>query len=185
MSEDQLYQRYLSGDQAAGDELMLRCGDAVTAYLDAFLHNAQDAEDLMLDCFTVILVDKPKIKDGNFRAYLFKVARNKANRLWRMRFRKQEFSLDESLGETLQAKEGDPQSEILKTERRDILEKCLNRIAPQYREALWLVYVMEQSHAETAGIMGCGSKRVENLLYNGKRQLRTELEKEGITRADI
>lgn len=185
VSDDQLYQRYLTGDQTAGDALMLRYGDAVTAYLDAILHNAQDAEDLMLDCFTVILVDKPKIMEGHFRSYLFKVARNKANRLWKIRFRRGEFSLDESLGETLQANGDDPEDNVLKTERSAILEKCLNRIAPQYREGLWLVYMMGQSHAEAAEIMGCGLKRVENLLYNGKKQLRLELEKEGITHADI
>ena len=81
MTDDELYHRYLSGDQSAGDELMLREGDALTAYLDAFLHHPQDAEDLMLDCFTVILVKKPAIRDGHFRAYLFRLARNQANRL--------------------------------------------------------------------------------------------------------
>ena len=105
MSDDQLYQAYLAGDQAAGDELMLRYGDALTAYLDAIVHHAQDAEDLMLDCFAVILVDKPRISEGHFRAYLFKVARNKANHLWRLRFRRQEFSLDDSLTESLPAQE--------------------------------------------------------------------------------
>ena len=49
MTDDQLYQKYLAGDQSAGDQLMLRYGDALTAYLDAFLHHAQGAEDLMLD----------------------------------------------------------------------------------------------------------------------------------------
>ena len=87
MSDDQLYQNYLSGDASAGDALMLRYADALTAYLDGFLHNAHDAEDLMLDCFTVILVNRPAIGEGHFRAYLFKMARNKANRLWKLRFR--------------------------------------------------------------------------------------------------
>ena len=97
MSDDQLYRQYLTGDQSAGDKLMLRYSKALTAYLSAFLHNAEDAEDLMLDCFTVILVDKPRIEEGHFRAYLFRVARNKANHLWKLRLRRQEFSLDETL----------------------------------------------------------------------------------------
>ena len=101
MTDDELYRQYLAGDQASGDALMLRCADILTAYLNAFLHNEQDAEDLMLDCFTVILIDRPKIGEGNFRAYLFKTARNKANRLWRVRFRRQEFSLDEQEAETI------------------------------------------------------------------------------------
>ena len=101
MTDDELYRQYLAGDQASGDALMLRYGDVLTAYLSAFLHNVQDAEDLMLDCFTVILIDRPKIGEGNFRAYLYKMARYKANRLWRVRFRRQEFSLDEQEAETI------------------------------------------------------------------------------------
>ena len=185
MTDDQLYQDYLSGDQAAGDELMLRYGDSLTAYLDAFLHNAQDAEDLMLDCFTVILVDRPRITEGHFRAYLFKVARNKANRLWKLRFRLPEFSLDETLSETIPDQGSAPADMILKNEQGSIVKQCLNRIAPQYREALWLVYMMDLSYANAASVLGCNVKRIENLLYNGKKQLRSELEKEGITHADF
>ena len=181
MSDDQLYQNYLAGDQAAGDELMLRYGDALTAYLDAFLHNAHDAEDLMLDCFTVILVDKLKITDGHFRAYLFKMARNKVNHLWKIRFRRQEFSLDESLP----AQGALPEETAWESERNVVLQRCLNRIAPQYREALWLVYMMNMSYADAAMVLNCRVKRVENLLSNGKARLRLELEKEGITHADI
>ena len=186
LSDDQLYQDYLAGNQAAGDELMLRYADVLTAYLDAFLHHAQDAEDLMIDCFTVILVNKPRIKEGNFRAYLFKMARNMANRLWKVRFRRQEFSLDENLIEILPAEEGESPEDILhKNERSAVLQRCLNRIAPQYREALWLVYMTDLSYANAAMVLGCGIKRVENLLNNGKARLRKELEKEGITHADI
>ncbi len=181
MSDDQLYARYLAGDQAAGDSLMLRYADILTAYLDAFLHNAHDAEDLMLDCFTVILVDKPSIGEGHFRAYLFKVARYKANHLWKMRFKRQEFCLDE----TLPAQEDSPEDATWKGERSEILKKCLNRIAPQYREALWLFYDMGFSYEQTARVMGGSTKKIEDLLRNGKKRLRMELEKEGITRTDI
>lgn len=183
MTDDELYRQYLAGDQTAGDALILRYGDALTAYLDAFLHNAQDAEDLMLDCFTVILLDKPRIAEGHFRAYLFKTARNKANRLWRLRFRRQEFSLDEAAAAVIPAPEPSPEDAAIKTERNGILYRCLNRIAPQYREALWLVYDAELSYAQAAEVLGCGVKRIDNLLTNGKKRMREELEKEGITNA--
>ena len=181
MSDDQLYRSYLAGDQAAGDQLMLTYGDMLTGYLDAFVHNIQDAEDLMLDCFTVILVNRPSIEEGHFRAYLFKMARNKANRLWRTRFKRQEFSLDE----TMPYEGASPEDTVWSGERSAILSKCLNRIAPQYREALWLFYFMDMSYAQAAKVMGCGTKKVEDLLRNGKKRLRLELEREGITRADI
>ena len=181
LQEDLLYRQYLSGDQAAGDQLMLSMGDALTAYLDAFLHNAQDAEDLMLDCFAVILVKKPAIREGHFRPYLYKMARFKANRIWKNRFRRQEFSLEE----TEPVEESTPEDTVLKDERSAILRKCLNRIAPQYREALYLYYDMGMSYQEAAEAMGGSKKKVEDLLRNGKKRLRLELEKEGITHADI
>lgn len=181
MDDDALYAQYLAGDSSAGDRLMLRHGDALTAYLAAFLHNEQDAEDLMLDCFSVILLNKPKIRAGGFRAYLFKVARNKANHLWRLRFRRQEFQLDESLA----AMEGTPEEDAWKKDRNKLLERCLNRIAPQYREALYLIYDQELTYAQAAEVLGCGTKRIEDLLRNGKKRLQAELEKEGMTHADI
>ncbi len=185
MREDALYAEYLAGDAGAGDRLMLLCADALMAYIDAFLHNPQDAEELMLDCFAVLLVKKPKVRQGNLRAYLFRMGRYKANRLWKNRFKRREFALDETL--SLQSDSGDasPEEAYRQNERHDILGRCLNRIALQYREALWLVYDRELSYAQAAEVLGCGTKKIEDMLRNGKKQLRRELEKEGITRADL
>ena len=181
VTENELYRRYLAGDASAGDQLMLRLGDALTAYLNAFLHNAQDAEDIMLDCFTVILVNKPAIADGAFRAYLFKTGRNKVHRYWRLRFRRQEFSLDESLPSA----DASPEAAIQDRERDRLLHSCLNRIAPQYREALYLVVDQGLSYAQAASLLGCKTKKVEDLLKKGRKRLRLELAKEGITREDL
>lgn len=181
MAEDQLYRQFLAGDAKAGDQLMLGLADAVTVYLSAILHNTQDAEELMLDCFSVILVKKPRIRDGSFRAYLFKMARNKAIRKLRLYFRRNEFSLDE----TLITQSELPEDAVWKNERNAKLYSCMNRILPQYRETLWLVYCTGMSYAQAAQILGVETKRVEDLLRNGKKQLRRELETEGITDADI
>ena len=185
MTDDELYRQYLAGERAAFDELILRYSDMLTAYVNAFLHNAQDAEDVMLDSFAAIVLNKPEIAEGRFRAYLFKTARNKANRLWRVRFRRQEFSLDEQEAENIPSPASEPEAAILKTERSAVLQRCLNRIAPQYREALWLFYFMDMNYEQAAGVMRCTKKRIGNLLQNGKARLRQELEKEGITHADI
>ena len=184
-SDDELYRQYLAGDASAGDQLMLQCSDSLTAYLDAFLHNAHDAEDLMLDCFAVILVNKPNIREGNFRAYLFRVARNKANRLWRLRMKRNEFSLEENPRNIHKAEVPGVELAAEKRERDAIIERCLKRIAPQYREALSLIYDFDMSYSQAADVLNCSTKKIDNLLTHGKKQLRRELEKEGITRADI
>ena len=180
-SDDTLYRAFLNGDASAGDQLMLRYAHALTAYITAFLHSAQDSEDLMLECFAVILVDRPKIEEGHFRAYLFRVARNRACRLQKWKAKRQEFSLDE----TFVSGSAAPEDAVLKGERDAALHRCLNRIAPQYREALYLFYDMDLSYAQIAQVRRCSVKKVEDLLKNGKKRLRIELEKEGITHADV
>ena len=184
MTDDELYRQYLAGERAAFDELILRYSDMLTAYVNAFLHNAQDAEDVMLDSFAAIVLNKPEIAEGRFRAYLFTTARNKANRLWRVRFRRQEFSLDEQEAETILSPVPEPEAAILQTERSAALQRCLNRIAPQYREALFLVYAAGLSYAQAAEIRGMSTGQIHSLLDEGKKRMRRELEKEGITDVD-
>ena len=188
LNDDELYKNYLEGNKACGDELMLRYADSLTAYLNAFLKNKEDAEDLMLETFTVILVDKPKIGAGCFRAYLYKVARHKACRLWRKKVKQSEFFVprDEEDGEdvmeSVASENGQPEAEFLRGELGDTVRRCLNIIAPQYREALWLIYGTGLDYEQAAGVLGCSRKRVDNLLLNGRKALKAELVKEGITR---
>lgn len=187
LNDDELYKNYLEGNKACGDELMLRYADSLTAYLNAFLKNMEDAEDLMLETFTVILVDKPKIGEGCLKAYLYKVARHKACRLWRKKVKQSEFFVPqddedgENVMENVASESGQPEDEFLRGELGYTVRKCLNIIAPQYREALWLIYGTGLNYEQAAGVLGCSRKRVDNLLLNGRKALKAELAKEGIT----
>lgn len=69
-------------------------------------------------------------------------------------------------------------------ERNQILHACLDRLNVDYREALYLTYFNGMSYAEAAEIMGKSVKQVTNLVYRGKQNLRTLLQKEGITSAN-
>ena len=49
--DESLYHQYLSGDDAGLDALMKKYGDPLTLYLDGYLHDIHEAEELMLDVF--------------------------------------------------------------------------------------------------------------------------------------
>jgi RNA polymerase sigma-70 factor (ECF subfamily) len=70
---------------------------------------------------------------------------------------------------------------LVRDEEAKILRKCLERIEPELREAMWLVYMEQMTYAQAAKVMGVKEKRVDRLLTRGKQQMRKELEKEGIT----
>lgn len=180
-TDDELYSRFLSGDTSACDELMIRYGDSLTYYLNGYLHSPEDAEDLMIEAFARIMVKKPKIRDGSFKAYLYKTARNLASRFHEKKSRSQVFSLDDMAEQGIEpAVSEDDYSE---GERGKILHTCLGRIDPGLREALWLFYFEGLSYAEAAAVMGVSKKRIDHLLSRGKEQMKKELAKEGVTNA--
>ena len=180
MTDEALYRQYLSGDDAGLDALMKKYGDPLTLYLDGYLHDIHEAEELMLDVFAYLFTKKPRIQDGGFKAYLYKAARHMALR--RKRMRKPLFSLDELTNQP------DGQllvEEVIRTEERNrILHLCMDGLNPDYREVLYLTYFEGMSYAQAAEVTGKTVKQITNMVYRGKESLRKLLEQEGITNAE-
>ena len=86
------YRQYLNGDDAGLEALMEKYGDPLTVYLDGYLHDIHEAEELMLDVFAYLFTKKPRIREGGFKTYLYKAARHMALR--HKSKRKLMFSLD-------------------------------------------------------------------------------------------
>ena len=181
MSDDELYRSYLSGDVSSYDQLMIIHGDALTYYINGYTHNLQDAEDLMIEAFARIMVKKPRIQPGGFKAYLYKTARNLTIRFHQKQRNLAAFGLDDlpvEMADSVLTEEV-----VAAEEKKATLHMCLERIEPELKEALWLVYCDGLSYAEAAGVMGVSVKRIDHLLTRGKQQMRRQLEKEGIRNA--
>ena len=95
--DESLYRQYLSGDDEGLNALMKKYGDPLTLYIDGYLHDVHESEELMLDVFAYLFTKKPRIRDGGFKAYLYKAARHMALR--HKSKRKPLFSLDTLTGE--------------------------------------------------------------------------------------
>lgn len=80
MTDEQYYRLYLDGDETGLSELMKKYGSALTLYINGYLHDLHEAEDLMIEVFTYLFVKKPRIRDGGLKAYLYKSARHMAIR---------------------------------------------------------------------------------------------------------
>ena len=174
-----LYQRFLSGDDSGLQRLMERYGNSLTLYIDGYLHDIHEAEDLMIEAFAYFVAKRPRLRDDGFRAYLYKSARHLALRCLQKKRRKQLFSFDDL--------EQEPESDVLletlvqTDERNRILWCCMDELAPAYREALYLVYFEGMRHAEAAAVMRKTEKQIADLVYRGRASLRKTLEREGIT----
>ena len=178
--DESYYRQYLDGDDGGLDALMKKYGDPLTLYIDGYLHDIHEAEELMLDVFAYLFTKKPKIRDGGFKAYLYKAARHMAlRRKSRRRFL---LSLDE-LGE---APDGRLLAEeVIRTaERNRVLHLCMGEMNPDYREVLYLIYFEDMNYTQAAEVTGKTVKQITNLVYRGKESLRKLLEREGITNAE-
>lgn len=103
MTDEELYRRYLGGDEKRVDELMRRYEAALILYITGYLHDIHEAEDLMIEVFAYLFTKRPAIRDRGLKAYLYKTARNMAlrhKRKWKLCF-------------SLQALEEEPESETL------------------------------------------------------------------------
>ncbi len=180
MTDDALYRLYLEGDDAGVEGLMERYGDALTLYIDGYLGDIHESEDLMIEVFAYLLAKKPRIRPGALKAYIYKAARHMALRCKSRR--REVFSLEELAEE--------PEAEQLVEEaaggreRARVLRECMSRLSPDYREALYLTYFEGLSYAEAAKVMKKNEKQITNMVYRGKRSLHALLEREGICDAE-
>ena len=181
ISDEELYRQYLSGDETGLEELIRKYDNPLTLYINGYLHDVHEAEDLMMETFSWLFTKKPRIRDGGFRAYLYQSARHMALRLLRKKRARNCFSLD-ALTEEPEARELVEEA-VQSAERARLLRTCMAELHEDYREALFLVYFEGLSHAETAAVMGKREKQVADLIYRGKNALRKRLEQEGITDA--
>ncbi|WP_242822979.1 RNA polymerase sigma factor [Syntrophobotulus glycolicus] len=179
-TNEALYAAYLGGDGNALRILMERHGNALTLYINGYIHDIHESEDLMIEAFSRMVAAKPRLVENGFKAYLYKTARNLALRHANKR-RHSCFSLEDL--------ENEPESRllveaVLQTEEQNrILRQCMEQINPDYREALYLLYFENMSYAQAAQVMGKTTKQIDHLLGRGKKALRPLLEQEGITDA--
>ena len=177
MSDEELYRLFLDGHTECYDELMVRYGDALTAYLKGYLSSFEDAEDLMIEAFANIMAKKPKIKQG-FKAYLFRTGHNLVYHLYAKEKRLKVFSLDD-LNEEITADGGNFEDTLCKDAQEKALHRCIGRLEPELREAVWLVYFEKLSYEQAAGVMDVSKKKVDYWLTRAKTVLKREMEKEG------
>ena len=180
--DETAYRRYLNGEEKAADLLVERYGDALTLYINGYVKDIHEAEDLMIEAFSRIFAkERPVDGEGSFKAYLYKTARHLAlrhkqkRRLVCLRLDELDFEPpDDVLADTA----------LLHNERDRQLYAALEKLKAEYREAMYLVYFENMSYRGTAAAMGKSEQQVTKLIYRGKQRLKAILEQEGFAYAD-
>ncbi len=178
-SDEDIYLRYVADDNDADLETLLaRHRDGLLLFLYGFVKDSEDAEELMLDTFAKLAVDKPGFSPrhpGSFKSWLYAIARRNAL----MHLRRRKFRT-EPLDHEIPSEKDLPETCLLKDEKNRKLYQAMATLKPEYRQALTLLYMDGLSHEEIAQTMGMKLRQIYNLVERGKKSLKKTLEEMGI-----
>ncbi|MBQ8323191.1 MAG: RNA polymerase sigma factor [Clostridia bacterium] len=186
----ELYRRFLNGDERGLEELIALYQHGLLRFIYGYVRDFALAEDILQETFISLYFHrafKPR-DDASFKTYLYKIARNKSLNALKKRKRKKEISLDAltaPMKETPDFLTYSPHGELEEKERAKILQAALEKLKPDYREALTLRYYDGLSPEQIAAVTKKNIKKIYNLLARGKAALKAELQKEGRDHEDL
>ncbi len=177
MEHDQeLVRRCLAGENSAWEELIKGYSRKVYNLCYRFTGRAQEAEDLTQEIFVKVFqtLGSYDALQGTFSTWLNRVARNHlVDHYRRTKKDRATSSLEDELA-TLEAKpspEGRPMSRVESRERQELLQRGLNRLSPDLREAVILRDLRDLDYQEIARILGVPEGTVKSRINRGRLEL--------------
>ncbi len=164
-TDDELIKDYLSGKTKAFDELFNKYRSKLYPYILSLCLNTDEAEDIFQETFIKMIDKLPSYKPQNkFSAWLFLMARNTfldSRKNKKEKFYREATSLDakregedETFKEEFLASVGDPQSEMIKKEKEELIISAMNELSSQQRDIISLRHFAGLSFKEIAQELG-------------------------------
>jgi RNA polymerase sigma-70 factor, ECF subfamily len=168
-----LMRRIIAQEERALAELHPLLARRIYAFALNRLHDPDEAETVVTD--TIMEVWKHASRwDGECKlsTWVLGIANNKVRTAWRQR----EGPMDE-LDEDIESDDLGPFAEHLRTEEREHIRHCMERLSDSHREALEAVYFQEFSVEEAGQALGCPPGTVKTRLFHARLGLRKCLER--------
>ncbi|HZZ62889.1 MAG TPA: sigma-70 family RNA polymerase sigma factor [Roseiarcus sp.] len=168
-SDNELIARIRVGDPLALRALYARHSVKVYRFALRLLRSEPAAEDVVSEVFTDLWRNAGSF-EGRSEAstFLLAMARNKAYSLLR---RRREDALDEEAAAEIEDDADNPETALEKKTKGDMLRACLQRLSPEHREVIDLVYYHDKSIEEVAAIVGAPAGTVKTRMFHARKKL--------------
>lgn len=171
-------QDLIEGTNYSFEEIIDKYGNNLLFFINSIIHNLSTSEDLMEDSFVQIIIKNKTFNDeSKFKAYLFKIGRNKAFNFLK-RSSLVQFESFEDYGEQILDEKSFVEEIFLKGEQKKQLDNAMQKMNNEYREILHLLYFEDMSYDMAGTVMKKSKKQIDNLAYRAKKQLKAIIEKE-------
>lgn len=172
------YDKYLHGDNDGMAELIHLYRDGLILYLHTFTGDIHEAEELAMDTFVKLGVNRPKNKGkAGFKTWLYTIGRNVAIDYLRKKSRRKEMSLEEC--PELVDDRICLEQIYIRQEQKIALHHAMQKLSKSYQQVLWLIYFEGFTAKQTAVVMHKTTHGVEVLVSRARKSLREQLDKEG------
>lgn len=189
-SDAELIDRALSGDEWAFTYLYRAHRDRVRALVRRDSENPDETENLVQTVFIKAFLGLANFRgQAAFTTWLTRIALNECTNYIRSSKRRKtwmreiEDALPAIQARWLPATGEDPESAMVRKERREIVKRSIRALPERHREAVCLHYLMDRSYDEIARQLQVPLGTLKVWMYRGRQGLRREVERQGMARS--
>lgn len=177
--DEENYKAFLAGDSKGFEKIVLTYKDNLIYFLNRYVNDLNQAEDLAQDAFVEIYIHKERFNFKiSFKTYLFTIGRNKAVDYIR-KAGHQILTEKVIFSEENRAEERELEDKVIAQEEKKLVNQAMKQLKKEYEEVLDLIYLQDMSHKEAAMILGKNIPQIKVLAHRGRKALGKILEKEG------
>ena len=171
MNDDkELICRFLNGDNAAFEALVLKYRQPAIQFSMQFIHDYHLAEDIAQESFADIYVYRERFNfKASFKTYLFTIVRNKSIDYIRKN-KKVTFEDFEAVSEV------SAEDLIIREEEKIHVNSAVNKLKEDYKIAIYLIDYNDMSYEEAAKVIGKSSLQVKFLIHRARKKLKLLLQ---------
>lgn len=171
------YRRFVGGDDGGLVEIIRDYKDGLILFLNRYVNNIHAAEELAEDTFFKIAVKKPRFAArASFKTWLYTIGRNTAVNYLKHSKKTLDIPIEATEGNS---DEYDLERAYIREEQKMIVHRALSKINAEYSRVLYLKFFEDMDNGQIAAVLKKGRRQVENMLYQAKKALKAELDKEG------
>jgi RNA polymerase sigma-70 factor (ECF subfamily) len=176
VSDEVLVARLRQGQAEAGEELVRRHCQPLQRYLQRLVSSDQLAEDLFQQTWLSVLdhLDRFDPAGAGFKAWIYRIATNKANDHWRSRVREKNFREQRQLMPAEPAADASMPSDD--AEQAVKLRAAIDRLPENQKQVLLMRYYSGLKFTDIAEALGCPLNTALGRMHKAMHKLRELME---------
>lgn len=180
LTEDDLVKAAQKGDLDSFNHLVLLFQDRIFGFVSRILGDEDLAADITQDAFIKAYQSLPQFRNGSFRSWLYRIAKNTAFDEMRRTKKHAVVSLDyededeenSSLMAYLPNDDPSPEQEYERAELSQTIQAALNQLNQDQRAVITLIDIQDFDYQEAAEALGTNIGTIKSRLARARQQLR-------------